>query len=1143
MDLYDINKYTDEELYTLLDLTNPSDRVLEAKIIQMINKYSLIANESGRQLTKLFQNVYNRFFSNDDSDIENDSEEHDDDDDDNRKEGYVNYDYQEEIVPTPTPTSNPIPTPNPISENILTSGGTTIPETKTVDYIKGITNPLQKQTTKRIISIDSQYRVNRNGLSTQFTFNLSEPLKDVLALRLYSIQIPYTWYTISNNYGSNFFYLKGTKPGIDIGNFDYKIEINSGNYTPNELTVAINNSISKLKNTHTDVSFGSFGINYNSSTCLSTMTIDFTNIFNETNYQMEFENWSAPQETNDETGVQLRYSGNTTLAAYLGFNSQTYRPNTIYGIRNLPIFANDITYISSSVYYLDGSNNYFDIIQYKGPDEYISDNSLNTIRLYIDLPINRGYSRKSLFDSLSASLPTNTFLTNESNIQRFDISFNSDIENAGHSYYQMQLFLNKYNTLSLPNIKTVVIFPDETDKQYPIWLDNVNNQAAFSFKSRINELNNILAESDSKQTNYIINSSPYFILKCIEPGYENPNLETQDEFTFYKNMSLINYNDYKIIVPNSTNVGGYSLFEYLDAINAGIQTTNLADDNVLTNVNINEDLIQNKAYFHFDINKEFNQSEFILDLSGSDLNTIYKIGGDTTLFDLSNSAVIQGTPIPILSSYGITRNNPIIAKVLSKPNTTHASADNWNVPAKSELTDRGTNLTKFINLINSSFQSFSDSDNSKPLLGVTLSYVIDFVSSTIQFKLEFYIKKKLTENNYELKLYDLSADPSTGWDSDPFNPNNSWNYNLKMANQVYNLQDVTNSYTDIYGNNTISGYTMTVNEDTYINFKAMTNGITTTTMVTNNDLSSNPINVFPYNDIQIKLPARSTQYTRQEIYNIINEQFDANPITSGSRISTYTVNENGILTDYVKIRPNINKIYTPSDYQLVFYDPFSFVNCFFGAQGVQNTTWDSTLGWILGFRLQTNYNLSTYINPTTQISTVVGDTATTTNIYNYFLIILDDYTQSHLNDGLITLTNQENNIPLPSYASRSTIQCLPNQTNKSNSNNQLTNNQIYAANQILQSRQNIPKNYSMGPFIQDIFGLIPMKVTGLQTSGTYIEFGGTLQNQERTYFGPVNIHRMTIQLITDRGDLVDLNGSNWSFSLICEQLYSDQNIK
>jgi hypothetical protein len=33
---------------------------------------------------------------------------------------------------------------------------------------------------------------------------------------------------------------------------------------------------------------------------------------------------------------------------------------------------------------------------------------------------------------------------------------------------------------------------------------------------------------------------------------------------------------------------------------------------------------------------------------------------------------------------------------------------------------------------------------------------------------------------------------------------------------------------------------------------------------------------------------------------------------------------------------------------------------------------------------------------------------------------------------------------------------------------------------------------------------------------------------------------MTIKLVTDRGTIVDLNGANWSFSIICEQLYKQQ---
>ena len=63
---------------------------------------------------------------------------------------------------------------------------------------------------------------------------------------------------------------------------------------------------------------------------------------------------------------------------------------------------------------------------------------------------------------------------------------------------------------------------------------------------------------------------------------------------------------------------------------------------------------------------------------------------------------------------------------------------------------------------------------------------------------------------------------------------------------------------------------------------------------------------------------------------------------------------------------------------------------------------------------------------------------------------------------------------------------------------------------------------------------------GMQAIGEV--YGGTLQNQERTYFGPVNINRMSVKLMNDRGEIVDLNGANWSFSFVCEQLYQQQKI-
>jgi hypothetical protein len=168
---------------------------------------------------------------------------------------------------------------------------------------------------------------------------------------------------------------------------------------------------------------------------------------------------------------------------------------------------------------------------------------------------------------------------------------------------------------------------------------------------------------------------------------------------------------------------------------------------------------------------------------------------------------------------------------------------------------------------------------------------------------------------------------------------------------------------------------------------------------------------------------------------------------------------------------------------------------------------------------------------------------------------LDDYNQNHLNDGLVTVTGGDTNVPLPSYAKKSNFVCDPvtgtmvYNTDELVDNKKLTQAQIYAIGQIANSQKSSSSNltnsvssksYGSGPFVKDVFGLIPMKTAGLQNGSSYVEFGGTLQNQERSYFGPVNIHRMTVKLVNDRGDVVDLNGANWSFSLICEQLYKQK---
>ena len=69
-------------------------------------------------------------------------------------------------------------------------------------------NPNLKNTITRFVNLDSQFRQYTSGSessSTNYTFDLSDTLKNALSLSLYSYQIPFSWYVIDEAYGNTCF--------------------------------------------------------------------------------------------------------------------------------------------------------------------------------------------------------------------------------------------------------------------------------------------------------------------------------------------------------------------------------------------------------------------------------------------------------------------------------------------------------------------------------------------------------------------------------------------------------------------------------------------------------------------------------------------------------------------------------------------------------------------------------------------------------------------------------------------------------------------------------------------------------------------------------------------------------------------------
>jgi hypothetical protein len=877
-DLYDASKYTDEQLYNILDINNPTDRELEGKIIHLINKYSNMQNEAGYKLAIFFQNIYSHFFDIDETES---------------IEGFDN----------PLQISNDDKTSKK-EEKSITTTSTDIQATKSFDYSKdkfGI-NPLLKQTIKRIICIDSKYRDNKNTtMTTDFTFNLSEPLKDVVSLKLESIQIPVTWYTINKSYGSNFFYLKGNVDGINKGYHDYKFSIDSKNYTLSKTDVntaniydEINKAIQHCCNTYTDVNFGTTSIQAIAGSSKSQFTLDIQNIYDYSNFYLSFQNWIPCVYGPDIVGSDLINKRLLSISSYYGFNQSQYNSNTIYSNQSTLYTTTFLQSQNTKQYILDNTYNFFDIIRYNGIN-YDPSFNIDKYRITLSLSLSGRYSANDLYNNICSQISTSSFLDiSYSAFNRIDVS-NANVFNNGKTYFTLTIKLNRYTVKPILNTNLMVVFPDTPDNSNNIW------KKCFNFDNSLNQLNIIKSETPLIRSNYIIDSSVNLYFKCISP------------------REYIGINDFSL---NFTS-GNYLLNSLIKQLNSVISTDTYTsgssiyiNNNQITTLNLN--ILKSFTNPYFDIS--FTKPS-ILNKIG-----IYKID----INSISDSTVISGRFPNNLAGY-ITVTPYIFSY---KQKVTATNTEYTHIYLRDLYKKNNTDIWYFDNylkliyeieycIVNSLLYDrtpYSQYPLSKTI--ITTNCSDQYTDGTIvDISLNLMFEFKLTEINYQVIL------------------NNGTNKIWKplALDTSYNLIDYTNNnISTILGNNPISINIIKINDS---------------------------INIFPYYDIyggaysesnkkQISINTNN-EYSIYSLQQLINDYFNSNEILYGSKLEIIQTD----LDEYIKITMNINVLYTTKDYKLVFYDPYSFVKCYIGTKSVQNTSWDSTLGWILGFRDETEYIL------------------------------------------------------------------------------------------------------------------------------------------------------------------------------------------
>ena len=318
-------------------------------------------------------------------------------------------------------------------------------------------------------------------------------------------------------------------------------------------------------------------------------------------------------------------------------------------------------------------------------------------------------------------------------------------------------------------------------------------------------------------------------------------------------------------------------------------------------------------------------------------------------------------------------------------------------------------------------------------------------------------------------------------------------------------------------------------------------------------------------------------YSQTQFVSTLGASFASAGFDPSLNIVQYNQNSGNITLDlygvnYTDTYGNVYPITTETS--ILFYDFTGEFQCNNTCYSKTNNYFNSTLGWLMGYRVP-------YLN--VDFSGNTAPAILDLNGPKYLILVIDDYNQNHVNNTLVSISQFSKTLKMPSYYSPDLpYTCIPpNQNNTNlqqliagvteqsifdlqNSNplnglliagkyNQdytstqvvlpsaprtLTQAQIYTINQISANGNNLTNYLSKAPTSADILGILPIKTsTGVATGTLIVDFSGSLQDNSRTYFGPVNIDRMAVKLLDDKGNVLNLNGNDWCVTLVCECLY------
>ena len=204
---------------------------------------------------------------------------------------------------------------------------------------------------------------------------------------------------------------------------------------------------------------------------------------------------------------------------------------------------------------------------------------------------------------------------------------------------------------------------------------------------------------------------------------------------------------------------------------------------------------------------------------------------------------------------------------------------------------------------------------------------------------------------------------------------------------------------------------------------------------------------------------------------------------------------------------------------------------------------NNNLGWIMGFRNvdSSNVTLEYTVQPS---ETVESEALCFVPQTKYFIIVIDDMNKNQTNKGLVQISHHDKEFIRPTHYFKNidnSLNCLTNANfgEQCKNGRPLTKNQMYSALQINNYRTNSnmnKKNSNLNTnLINNVFGIVPFENKSLEWGRSM--FTSDKNKFKRKYGGPVNIKKLQIKLLDDRGNVINLNGAEWSFSMISTHLY------